>query len=159
MDDPDSFRRQYAGGQLFSTIAGEYGQETLSVLRAALASGDQRQVRVAGSVLSGAPATLLWEEVDFVSHALTCAQQQGDEAFQQVAAGLQAAAIPGMRYGAVRVGFENDITQRDMSAQVLSQLTPGSLAAKFYQALQKTAGDSVRWKTDVDDLLTSRRDW
>jgi transcriptional regulator with XRE-family HTH domain len=158
-DDPDSFRRQYAGGQLFSTIAGEYGQEALSVLRAALASGDQRQVKVVGSVLSDAPATLLWEEVDFVSHALTYAQQHGDETFQQVAAGLQAAAIPGMRYGAVRVGFENDITQRDMSAQVLSQLTPGSLTARFYQALQKTAGDSVRWKTDVDDLLTSRRDW
>jgi transcriptional regulator with XRE-family HTH domain len=158
-EDLDSFRRQYAGGQLFSTIAGEYGQETLSVLRAALASGDQRQVRVAGSVLSCAPATLLWEEVDFVSHALTCAQQHGDEAFQQVAAGLQAAATPGTRYGAVWVGFEDDITQRDMSAQVLSQLAPGSLAAKFYQALQKTAGDSIRRQADVDDLLTSRRDW
>jgi hypothetical protein len=97
--------------------------------------------------------------VDFVSHALTCAQQQGDEAFQQVAAGLQAAATPGTRYGAVWVGFEDDITQRDMSAQVLSQLAPGSLAAKFYQALQKTAGDSIRRQADVDDLLTSRRDW
>jgi len=36
---------------------------------------------------------------------------------------------------------------------------PGSPAAKFYQALAKIAGDSIRWKTDVDDLLTSRRDW
>lgn len=158
-DDFDSFRRQYAGKQLFSTIAGEYGQETLSVLRTALASGDQRQVRVAGTALSDAPATLIWEEVDFVSHALNCAQQHGDDVFQHIAACLQAAATPGMRYGAVRVAFENDIAQRDKSAQILSQLTPGSPAAKFYQALQKTAGDSIRWKTDVDDLFTSRRDW
>ncbi len=158
-DDLGSFRRQYEGGQLFSTIAGEFGQETLSVLRAALASGDQRQVRVAGSALSDAPATLIWEEVDFVRQALTCAQQHGDEVFQQVAGGLRAAATPGMRYGAVRVGFETDITQRDKAAQVLSQLTPGSLAAKFYQALQKTADDSIRWNTDVDELLANRRNW
>lgn len=158
-EDLDSFRRQYAGGQLFGTIAGDYGQETLSVLRAALASGDERQVRVVGSVLSDAPATLLWNEVDFVSHALSCAQQHGDEVFQQVVVGLQAAATPGMRYGAVRMGFELDIVQCDKSAQILSQLTPGSLVAKFYQALQKTAGDSIRWKADVDDMLTSRRDW
>jgi transcriptional regulator with XRE-family HTH domain len=158
-DGLDSFRRRYAGGQLFSTIAGEYGQETLSILRAALASGDQRQVRTVGSVLSYAPATLLWDEVDFVSHALNCAQQHGDEVFQQVAAGLRAAGTPGMRYGAVRVAFEADITQRDESAQILNQLTPGSPAAKFYQTLQKAAGDSIRWKTNIDDLLTSRREW
>jgi transcriptional regulator with XRE-family HTH domain len=159
LTDDLSFRRQYAGSKLFSTIAGEYGQETLSVLRAALASGDQRQIRVVGSVLSDAPATLVWDEVDFVSHALSCAQQHGDEVFQQVAAGLQAAATPGMRYAGVRLAFEDDITQHDRSAQMLNRLTPGSPAAKFYQALQKTAGDSVRLKTGVEDLLTSRRDW
>ena len=158
-DDLESFRRQYAGSKLFSTIAGEYGQETLSVLRAALDSADRRQIRVVGSVLSDAPATLVWNEVDFVSHALGCAQQYGDEVFQQVAAGLQAAATPGMRYGAVRMAFEDDTAQHDKSTQVLNLLAPGSPAAKFYQAVQKTAGDTIKWKTDVDDLLTSRRDW
>jgi transcriptional regulator with XRE-family HTH domain len=158
-DDLDSFRRQFAGRQLFSIIAGEYGEETLSILRALLASGDQQQVRAAGSVLSDAPATLVWEDVDFVSYALTCARQHGDDVFQHVAAGLQAAATPGRRYGAVRMAFEDDITRRDKSAQILSQLTPGSPAAEFYQALQRTADNSIRWKTDVDDLLTSRRDW
>jgi hypothetical protein len=158
-DDLRSFRRQYAGSKLFSTIAGEYGQETLSVLRAALDSGDRRQIRAVGSVLSDAPATLVWNELDFVSHALSCAQQHGDEVFQQVAVGLQAAATPGMRYGGVRMAFEDDTAQHDTSAKILSQLTPGSPAAKFYQALQNTAGDSIRWKTGVEDLLTSRRDW
>ena len=158
-DDLQSFRRQYAGAQLFSAIAGEYGQETLSVLRATLASGDPQQVRAAGTVLSGAPDTLMWEQADFVSHALSCAEQHGDDVFQQVAVGLQAAAAPGMRYGAVRVAFENDTIQHDKSAQILSQLTPGSPAANFYHALQKTASDSIRRKTDIDDLLTSRRDW
>jgi transcriptional regulator with XRE-family HTH domain len=158
-DDLDSFRRQYAGGEMFSIVAGEYGQETLSVLRAALASGDQRQIRVVGSVLAYAPATLLWDEVDFVSHALSCALQHGDAVFEQVAGGLRAAVNPGMRIGAVRVAFEDDITQHDKSAQVLSQLTPGSPAVQFYEVLQKTASDSIRWKTDVDNLLTSRREW
>jgi len=158
-EDLDSLRRQYAGRQLFGAIAGEYGQETLSVLRTALASGDEQQVRAVGSVLSDAPATLLWNEVDFVSHALSCARQHGDDVFQQVAAGLQAAATPGIRYGAVRASFEHDIAQRDQAAQIVGQLTSGSLEAKFYQALQKTAGDSIKWKADVDDMLTSRRDW
>ena len=158
-DDLHSFRRQYAGRQLFSTIAGEYGQETLSVLRTALATGDQQQVRAAGTALSDAPATLIWEQVDFVNHALKCAQQHGDDVFQQIAADLQSAATPGKRYAGVRVGFVDDITQQDKATQILSQLTPGSPATRFYQVLQRAAGDGIRWKTDADALLSSRRDW
>ena len=159
MEDLDSFRRHYAGRQLFGAIAGEYGHETLSVLRAALASGDQRQVRVVGSVLYDAPETLIWDQVDFVSYALGCARQHGEDIFHQVAAGLQASATPGMRYGAVRAAFKGDSALCDKSAHILSQLPPGSVEAKFYRTLQKNAGDRIKWKSDTDDLLTSRRDW
>jgi transcriptional regulator with XRE-family HTH domain len=158
-DDPNSFRRQYAGGELFSTIAGEYGQETLRILDAALAADDPQQATAVGSVLSCAPSTLLWDQVDFVSQALSHAQQHGEAAYQQVAEGLRAAATPGMRTGPVRVAFTDDISRYDKSAQVINRLTPGSPAAKFYQALQKITVDSIKRKSDADDLLTSRRAW
>ena len=94
-----SWTRQHAGSELFALIAGSFEQETLSVLREALKSGNAERVSAVGSILRNAPRALLWDQVDFVSLALRCAQQHGQDSVQAVAGGLHALAFNGMRRG------------------------------------------------------------
>ncbi|HXZ76289.1 MAG TPA: hypothetical protein VEH31_36205, partial [Streptosporangiaceae bacterium] len=101
----ESWQRQYFGSELFALVAGNFDQEALSVLQEALESSDPRKVKAAGSILSQAPRTLLWDHVDFVTKALNTALQHGDDVVQQVAGGLQAAAIRGFRWGVARQPF------------------------------------------------------
>jgi transcriptional regulator with XRE-family HTH domain len=155
----ESWRRQHAGSELFAVVAGNFGQETLSVLREALTSGDTWQVRAVGSILQHAPRTLLWDQVEFVCLALSYASQHGEKVLQQVAGGLHAAAINGMRFGTPQQPFGENVEQRDKSAEILTRLPRGSLEEKFYQALAESAQRSIQWKTQLDDTLTSRRDW
>ena len=155
----ESFRRQHAGGELFALIAGNFGQEALSILREALESGDPAQVRVVGSVLRHVPRTLLWDHVDFVSLALRRAEQHGEEILQQVAGGLQAAAYAGTRFGTPQQPFEEDIDQRDKSTEILRCLPRGSIEEKFYRALAESAQRRIQWTTEIDERLTSRREW
>ena len=155
----ESFRRQHAGGELFALIAGNFGQEVLSVLREALESGDPSQVRVAGSILRHVPRALLWDHVDFVCLALRCAEQHGEEVLQQVAGGLQAAAYTGTRFGNPQQPFEEDIDQRDKSTEILRRLPRGSIEEKFYRALAESAQRRIQWTTEIDERLTSRREW
>jgi transcriptional regulator with XRE-family HTH domain len=155
----ESWRRQHAGSELFAIVAGNFGQETLSVLREALVSGDTRQVRAAGFILHHAPRALLWDQVDFICLALRSADRHGEEALQQVAGGLHAAAIKGTHFGTPQQPFGENVEQRDKSAEILARLSHGSLEERFYQALVESAQRSIQWKTQVDDMLTSRRDW
>ena len=155
----DSWRRRYAGSELFAVMAGDFGQETLSVLQEALASGDAAQIRVLGSILHHAPRALLWDQVDFVCQALRNADQHGEDAVQHVAGGLHAASFKGMRFGTLQEPFGEDIDQRDKSAEILGRLPPGSVEEKFYQALTESAQRSIQWKTETEDRLTSRREW
>ena len=154
-----SWRRQHVGSELFALIAGSFGQEALSVLRKALASGDSEQVKAVGSILSNASPTLLWDQVDFVSQALRSAQQHGQDTIQAVAGGLHALAFNGMRHGTPGQPFAEDTEQQEKSAEILTQLPRKSAEADFYQALMESAEHSIQWEADLDAKLTSRRDW
>jgi transcriptional regulator with XRE-family HTH domain len=154
-----SWRRQHAGSELFALIAGSFGQEALGVLQEALASGDTAQVKAVGSILRNAPRTLLWDQVDFISLALRIAQQYGHDTLQAVGGGLHALAITGMRHGTPGQPFAEDTEQREKSAEILAQLPRKSVEAEFYQALVESAEHNIRWEAELEDKLTSRRDW
>lgn len=155
----ESWQRQYLGSELFALVAGSFDKEALSVLQEALESGDPRQVKAAGSILSQAPRTLLWDHVDFVTQALNTALQHGDDGVRQVAGGLQAAAISGFRWGIARQPFGEDLEQRDRATEIAARLPRGSIEQKFYQAVAESAEQSIQLATEVDDRLTDRRDW
>ena len=155
----ESWQRQYVGSELFALVAGSFDQEALSVLQEALESGDARQVKAAGSILSQAPRTLLWDHVDFVTKALNTALQHGDDGVQQVAGGLQAAAISGFRRGIARQPFGEDLEQRDRATAIAARMPRGSIEQKFYEAVAESADQSIRLTAEVDDRLADRRDW
>jgi ribosome-binding protein aMBF1 (putative translation factor) len=157
--ETESWRRQHAGGELFALMARGFGEEALRVLREALSSGDVRQVKTVGYILRQAPRNILWEQVEFVTLALSIADNYGEEIIQQVAGGLHAAAFKGMAFGTPQQPFEKDIDQRDKSTEVLSQLQRGSLEEKFYRALAESAQRSIAWKAGIDESLIDRRDW
>jgi len=154
-----SWRRQHAGSELFALIAGSFGQEALSVLREALTSGDAEQVKAVGSILRNAPRALLWDQVDFVSLALRSARQHGHDTVQAVAGGLHGLAFNGMRHGTPGQPFAEDTEQREKSAEILRQLPSKSVAAEFYRALIESAEHNIQREAELDDKLTSRRDW
>jgi transcriptional regulator with XRE-family HTH domain len=158
-DSTQSWRRQHAGSELFALVAGSFGQEALSVLMEALASGDVEQVKAVGAILSNAPRGLLWNQVDFVSQALRSAQQYGQEAVQAVAGGLHALAFNGIRHGTPGQPFAEDTEQLEKSAEILNQLPHKSPEAEFYQALMESAEHSIQREADLDARLASRRDW
>lgn len=155
----ESWQRRYVGSELFGLVAGNFDQETLSVLQEALESGDARQVKAAGSIFSQAPRTLLWDHVDFVTKTLNTALQHGDDCVQQVAGGLQAAAISGFRRGIARQPFGEDIEQRDRATEIAARLPRGSIEQKFYQAVAESAERNIQVTTEADNRLTDRRDW
>ena len=154
-----SWRRQHAGSELFALIAGSFGEEVLSVLREALASGDTAQVKAVGSILRNAPRALLWDQVGFVSLALSSAQRYGPDGVQAVAGGLHALAFNGMRHGTPGQPFAEDTEQREKSAEILAQLPRKSVEAEFYLALMESAEHHIQQEAELDAKLTSRRDW
>jgi len=154
-----SWRRQHAGSELFALIAGSFGEEVLNVLREALASGDTAQVKAVGSILRNAPRALLWDQVGFVSLALSSAQRYGPDGVQAVAGGLHALAFNGMRHGTPGQPFAEDTEQREKSAEILAQLPRKSVEAEFYHALMESAEHHIQREAELDAKLTSRRDW
>jgi transcriptional regulator with XRE-family HTH domain len=155
----ESWQRRYVGSELFALVAVNFDQEALSVLQAALESGDAKQVKAAGSILSQAPRTLVWDNVDFVTKALNTALQLGDDCLQQVAGGLQAAAISGFRRGIAHQPFGEDLEQRDRATEIAARLPRGSIEQKFYRAVAESAKQSIQLTTEADDRLADRRDW
>ena len=165
-DGMDSWRRQSAGSELFALMAGDFGPEVLSVLQEALVSGETPQVRAVGSILGHAPRALLWDQVDFVCLAIRTADQHGEEVLQHVAGRLHTAAFTetrfsfgGIRFGTPQQPFGEDINQRDRAAEIVAQLPLGSIEQEFYQSLIESAQRGIQWKTEIDDRLTSRRQW
>lgn len=157
--EPESWRRQHAGGELFALMAKGFGEEVRSILREALSSGDVRLVKTVGSVLHDAPRQLIWDQVDFITLALRTADQYGEETVQRVAGGLHAAAFNGMAFGVPHQPFSKDIDQRDKSTEVLAHLQRGSIEEKFYQSLAESAQRSIAWKAGIDESLIDRREW
>jgi hypothetical protein len=155
----ESYRRQHAGSELFALIAGGFGEETLSILGDALSSGDTNQIATVGYILGQAPRSLLWDRVDFITLALRSADQHSEEAVQQVAGGLHAAAVKGTSFGSPHQPFEKDIDQRDRSTKILERLLRGSIEEQFYRSLAESAQRSIDWKADIDKSFIDRREW
>ena len=104
------------------------------------------------------PRALLWDQVDFVSQALSSAQRYGN-GVQAVAGGLHALAFNGMRHGTPGQPFAEDTEQREKSAEILAQLPRKSVEAEFYHALMESAEHHIQREAELDAKLTSRRDW
>lgn len=158
-EDVDSWIRQSEGSELFSVVAAGFDEQVLGVITEAIDSGDIKQIQAAGHVLRKAPRNLAWENVDFVTHALEAADRNGSDCFRSVAGGLHASVITGMRHGTPGQPYQEDIEERDKSAEVAAHLPFGSIGRQFYEALHDSAQQRIKSTERSDRISPDGRDW
>lgn len=157
--NPNSWQRLKMGAEIFKTAAGGFDQVVVEVLDKAICSGSREQVQAAAATLREAPRNFVWEQVDFVKKILREASDYDEKTLQRVSSSLYASVISGARSGKPGQPFREDIEQRDRSLEVAESLIPGSVEAKFYRSLEKSARESIRSHAEHDEKLLDGREW
>lgn len=150
----DSWIRSHYGADLFKSISAGFDSTTLKVLEEWIVSADQHQLESAASLLSEADNSFVWTHQDFVNNVLQAAQKFGDTCYRRVCSCFHSSLLHGVRSGTPGQPFPQDIEQRDRSFEIMSKLTPGSPAYKFYKNLHNEAKAEIERHTfeDLDDL-------
>ncbi len=157
--EPDSWKRQDMGGELFESVAQRFDPTVLAVLEEALETGERAQMMAVASLLRRAPRSLVFDNANFVRRALNAASNFGDEMTERVAGALQAAVISGIRTGRPGEPFREEVEQRDRSRAIADSLPRGSLEQKLYRSLEQSADETIRRQLDHDEKLMDGRDW
>ncbi|HEU5026190.1 MAG TPA: helix-turn-helix domain-containing protein [Spirillospora sp.] len=154
-----SWRRQREGAEIFAAVAEDFDEQVVEVITEAIERGDKAVIKATGSVLSKAPAGLVYENVEFVAKVIRVASLHGDECVQAIGGGLHSAVSSGARWGTPGQPFREDIEQRDKSMHISQRLPIGSVERRFYQSLQASAESRIRWEEEHDRGVEDGRDW
>ncbi|MEU4701790.1 helix-turn-helix domain-containing protein [Nonomuraea dietziae] len=155
----DSWPRQREGAGIFAIVAEGFDDQVMQIIAEAVETGDRQRIQAVGSILHEAPEDLVWDNVDFAIRMLKTANKYGEECVQAIGAGFHAAAITGERVGTPGQPFHKDIEQRDKSMRIADALPLGSVERRFYQSLQASAENRIRWEGEHDRNFVDRRDW
>jgi hypothetical protein len=158
-EKPDSWQRIKMGAEIFMALAGAFDQVVIDVLYEAIRSGSKDQMRAVAAILREAPRSFVWEHVDFVKQILRAAANYDEKILQHVSSNLYASVISGVRSGTPGQPFNEDLEQRDKSLEIYRSLTPGTVEAKFYQSLERSARQSIKSHAERDEKLLDGRDW
>lgn len=156
--EQDSWVRHKMGAEVFQEVAGRYDDTVLVVLREALGSTNEADLRAVAAVLRKAHRTLIWDAPDFVVEALLAAARFGEERRRELAGSLWAATITGSRMGSPGQPFPEDVEQRERSKEIADRLPKGSLAEEFYRGIAASAEHSIALSV-AEDHADDGRDW
>jgi transcriptional regulator with XRE-family HTH domain len=150
--------RRSDGPEIFRAVAQDYDAQAIHVLDETLLADTPQHIRVVGAILREAPRNLVWDNVPFVTRALHIAERHGHDSIRAIGSGLHTALTSGSRSGSIGEPYQEDIEQRDKSAEIANQLPTGSIEQRFYRSLTRAAEASIRWEIE-HDRPTDRRDW
>lgn len=150
----ESWHRRHYGPEIFKLVSTGFDEATLQVLDEWIMAPNQQQLETAAALLEEAGRSFVWQHPEFVASVLDRAQQFGDSCYQHVSASLHTAAIQGVHTRTPGQPSSDDIEVRDRAQQLMSALTPGSPAYRFYKALHGHATANIQRDTiDDDDLF------
>lgn len=150
---PENPIRFHYGADLFKSVSAGYDEVTLKVLEEWIDSANEHQLEAAAALLSEAGKVFVWDKKEFVINLLEKSQKYGDSCYKSVCSSLHSSVIAGGRSGTAGQPFPQDITQRDRSYQMMSEITPGSPAYRFYEMLYNSAKREIDLHTyDEEDF-------
>lgn len=158
-DEPDSWRRQKWGADIFCLAARGFDDQVIGVLDEAILSGSEDQLQAVASILHEVPQTFVWDQVDFVKRVLRAAARQGEEYAQMISGGLFASVTSGVRSGRAGQPFPEDIEQRNRAAEIAKTLSPGSVEAALYRSLEQFATENIQLFAERGEQMVDGRDW
>ena len=153
-DRPDSFRRS----KLFFYVAGSTDEEAVNVLEELVWKGNQHEIKTIAKILTDAPSSLIWEQVDFVRRVLNVAESLGKDEFDMVRSALFRSTFAGVQVGRIGEPFTTDERQ-DRAAKIADGFTQGSTEEQFYRAVEQYASSNSRWRAELDADLLDDRNW
>jgi transcriptional regulator with XRE-family HTH domain len=156
---PDSWQRQHYGPELFAAVASDYDAVVIDVLSEALNTGTPDAVNTVAAILREGPRALVWDNVDFVTKALSLAFEAGEEPGQRLSGALHGAVTSGVRSGTPGQPFAEDVEQQQRSLEVARSLIRGSIAERFYRSLAQAAQANMQWHADTDEQFLDNREW
>jgi len=130
---------------VFAALAGVPDEGVLAILDSWLAQGREQQLESAVHLLTQAPATLVWDHVEWVCRTLDYADSFGSDCYSKVASSLYSAVVSGGRSGTPGEPFPEDVEQRDRATTIARTLRPGSPGHRFFVTLAKAAADAIKW--------------
>ncbi len=150
----NSWIRSHYGADLFKSVSAGFDSSTLKVLEEWITSADQHQLESAASLLTEADNAFVWTHQEFVDNVLEAAQKFGNTCYRRVCSCFHSSLLHGVRSGTPGQPFPQDIEQRDKSFEIMSKLSPGSPAHKFYKNLHDEAKTEIERHTieDFDGL-------
>lgn len=149
----ESWVRIHFGPDLFKLVSAGFDSTTLKILEEWLMSTDTKQIESAAALLSEAHRNFVWMNEDFVINLLERAYKVSSTCYRRVCSSLHTSLLQGVRSGTAGQPFPEDITQRDKSYEIMSKLTPGSPAYKFFKSLYEEAKIEIERNTiDEEDL-------
>ncbi|GAA4462563.1 hypothetical protein [Phytohabitans houttuyneae] len=156
--DGEAPSRRSDGPEIFHAVAQDYDAQAIQILDETLLADTPQHIRVVGAILREAPRHLVWDNVPFVARALHIAERHGQDSIRAIGNGLHAAVTTGSRSGSIGEPYQEDIEQRDKSAEIANKLPTGSIEQSFYHSLTRAAEASIKWEIE-HDRATDRRDW
>lgn len=154
--DPESIRRRYLGVHIFELVAGPYDGRVTDVIDEYLDGSDPVKIKVAATMLSKAPRTLVWD-VGFVRRCLRAADRHGDASLRRMRGALYNASNSGMRSGTPGQPYPEDVEEHAKATELADGCAKGSVEEQFYRDLADSALERIQ---DVkDELPPDGRDW
>ena len=132
---------------LFKDISDGYCELSLNKLKEWGESGHPGKLKAVSLLLKEAPASFLFDHMEFAVDLLEKAHNVGEDCFRKVGSDLYSCALTEGRHGPAGQPMPQDVNLRERSTQALSKLQPGSPAYRFYESLQKLAEGNIK-----DDL-------
>lgn len=153
----NSWTRTYFGRGLFAAAIGSFDEPVLSLLLETLRTGSEADARTVARVLEETPNDFVFENVSFVSEALTSAARFGSDILKAVGTSLYISATTGMRSGTPGEPYPEDLRLRDEGAAIADALPEATVAADFYRDLSEHGAQAAEREIERDS--TDHRAW
>lgn len=107
------------------------------------AGGRAEHFKLIASVLREAPASFVFDEVEFIRRILGAARALGRAVHRDLSSSLYAVAVSGVRSGTPGVPFPEDLRAKQQSEAILARLSKADPAYELYHALKMHAEHGI----------------
>ena len=118
---------------LFSWVAGEWGQESRAVVVQWAESGVEERVRASLALLSDAPREIVFDQPEFVDRVLAAAEKQSSEAVAAATGAFRAASYHTDKHRRVMMATAQDQWVVDHAKSAAAAQPAGSRLRRLYE--------------------------
>lgn len=150
--DPDCWAHQFWFGPAFSAMSNLNEAKAIEVLDDFWRSGNRDKVRVASQLFSSLRKSIVFERYDLISEYLNAASTFGEQTLREVQGALlgQITAGTRSRKPGTFQGYPEDMENLQRAREVLTDLSPETLVAKFFELVVRTSEENIRREIDSD---------